>query len=170
MRVLLFGATGNIGTAIARELIARGHAVTAATRGGSGVAGLDVPVRKVDATDPAEVAAAATGQDAIVSAIGPRRGVDDQEAVLVGGARGLIAGARSAGVSQTVGAVANPEPFGDGFVTRLPLRASPFGFSVVPLWHRAPVGEPQPWCRLSAGTRRQPLRFAGSSTSPPASG
>ncbi|MGD1034957.1 MAG: NAD(P)H-binding protein [Candidatus Dormibacteria bacterium] len=102
MRVLLFGATGNIGTAIARELIARGHAVTAATRGGSGVAGLDVPVRKVDATDPAEVAAAATGQDAIVSAIGPRRGVDDQEAVLVGGARGLIAGARSAGVRRVV--------------------------------------------------------------------
>ena len=56
----------------------------------------------MDATDPAEVAAAATGQDVIVSAIGPRRGVDDQEAVLVGGARGLIAGARSAGVRRVI--------------------------------------------------------------------
>ena len=60
------------------------------------------PVRGLTLTDPAEVAAAATGQDAIVSAIGPRRGVDDQEEVLVGAPRGLIAGARGAGVRRVI--------------------------------------------------------------------
>jgi hypothetical protein len=102
MKVLLFGAAGNIGSAIARELVARGHQVTAATRGGGSVEGLDLAVRRADATDPAQVAEAAAGQDAIVSAIGPRYGVDDDEKVLVGGAEGLIAGARRAGVKRLV--------------------------------------------------------------------
>jgi len=102
VNVLLFGASGNIGSAIARELVARGHAVTAATRAGSGVEGLALAVRRADATDPAEVAAAAAGQDAIISAIGPKQGPDDQEEVLVGGAQGLIAGARRAGVRRLV--------------------------------------------------------------------
>jgi len=77
MNVLLFGATGNIGSAIAGELVARGHRVTAASRRGGGVDGLDVAVRRADAADPVQVAEAATRQDAIVSAIGPQHGVDD---------------------------------------------------------------------------------------------
>jgi putative NADH-flavin reductase len=102
MNVLLFGATGNIGSAIAGELVARGHRVTAASRRGGGVDGLDVAVRRADAADPVQVAEAATRQDAIVSAIGPQHGVDDDEKVLVGGAQGLIAGARQAEVKRLV--------------------------------------------------------------------
>ena len=102
MNVLLFGASGKIGSAIARELVARGHAVTAASRAGSEVEGLTLAVRRADATEPAEVAAAAAGQDAMISAIGPKQGVDDQERVVVGGARGLIEGARRAGVRRLV--------------------------------------------------------------------
>ena len=102
MNVLLFGATGNIGSAVAGELVARGHRVTAATRRGGGVDGLDLAVRRADAADPVQVAEAAAGQDAIVSAIGPQHGVDDDEKVLVGGAEGLIAGARRAGVKRLV--------------------------------------------------------------------
>ena len=102
MNVLLFGATGNIGSAIAGELVARGHRVTAASRRGGGVDGLDVAVRRADAADPVQVAEAATRQDAIVSAIGPQHGVDDDQKVLVGGAQGLIAGARQAEVKRLV--------------------------------------------------------------------
>jgi len=76
--------------------------VTAASRRGGGVDGLDVAVRRADAADPVQVAEAATRQDAIVSAIGPQHGVDDDEKVLVGGAQGLIAGARQAEVKRLV--------------------------------------------------------------------
>ena len=102
MNVLLFGATGNIGSAVAGELVVRGHRVTAATRRGGDVDGVDLAVRRADAADPVQVAEAAAGQDAIVSAIGPQHGVDDDEKVLVGGAEGLIAGARRAGVKRLV--------------------------------------------------------------------
>ena len=100
MKVLLFGASGNIGTAIVRELVSRGHTVTAATRSGAAVEDLDVEARAADATDAEQVAAAAAGQDAIVSAVGPRHGVDNDEDTLVGAAQGLIEGARQAGVDR----------------------------------------------------------------------
>ncbi len=102
MNVLLFGASGNIGRAIAHELVARGHVVTGATRSGDPIDDLDIGVLTADATDADQVAAAATGQDAIVSAVGPRRGVDDDEDTLVGAARALIEGARRAGVTRLV--------------------------------------------------------------------
>ena len=38
-QVVVFGATGYIGKYVARELVARGFAVTAVTRGRSGVGG-----------------------------------------------------------------------------------------------------------------------------------
>jgi putative NADH-flavin reductase len=100
MNVLLFGASGNIGQAIASELVRRGHHVTGANRSGTAVAGLDVPVVAADATDPASVAARAAGHDAVISAIGPRHGSDNDAEILVGSAHGLIAGLRSAGVDR----------------------------------------------------------------------
>lgn len=100
MNVLLFGASGNIGHAIATELVRRGHDVTGANRTGTPVAGLDVPVVAADATDPASVAAQAAGKDAIISAIGPRHGADNDAEILVGSAHGLIDGLRAAGVDR----------------------------------------------------------------------
>jgi len=58
MNIVVFGATGMIGTRIAAELKQRGHAVTAATR----ATGADV-------TDPPSVASVAAGADAVVSAV-----------------------------------------------------------------------------------------------------
>ena len=102
MKVLLFGASGNIGSAITHELVARGHNVTAATRSGGTVVGLGLAIRHVDVTDPDQVAKAAAGQNAIVSAVGPRHGVDDDKRTLVGAAHGLVEGARQAGVRRLV--------------------------------------------------------------------
>jgi putative NADH-flavin reductase len=100
MKALVFGASGNIGSAIGRELVARGHDVTAASRRGNAIDGLDVAVERADATDALRVAALAAGHDAIVSAIGPR---DDSDAEpFVAAAKALIDGARNAGVTRLV--------------------------------------------------------------------
>jgi putative NADH-flavin reductase len=102
MKVLIFGAAGAIGTAIATELHDRGHEVVAASRRGAPAGGLGVATVTADATDPESVAAAAAGVDAIVSAIGPQwDGVDTPE-VLVAGARGLVEGAAKAGVDRVI--------------------------------------------------------------------
>lgn len=87
MNIVVFGATGMVGTRIAAELEQRGHTVTAATR----ATGTDV-------TDPASVAAAADGADAVVSAISAR-GVDF---TLSDVASSLVQGLRQAGVRRLV--------------------------------------------------------------------
>ena len=103
MKVVVFGASGAIGKAITAELLARGHTVTAATRSGAPIGGLVVPAVTGDASDPGSVARLAAGQDAVASAIGPRRGNgEDPEGSLLGAARGLARGLRRAGVRRLV--------------------------------------------------------------------
>jgi putative NADH-flavin reductase len=101
MNVVVFGATGNIGSAITRELVARGHRVTAASRRGDPIDDLDVATERADVTDAAQVAHVAAGQDAIVSAVGPRYG-SDTEQPFVDAAHALVGGARKAGVPRLV--------------------------------------------------------------------
>ena len=57
MKIAVIGATGHLGSAVAREAGARGHQVTALNRS------------TVDAADPASVAKAVTGHDAVVVGI-----------------------------------------------------------------------------------------------------
>ncbi|HBW18395.1 MAG: NAD(P)-dependent oxidoreductase [Streptosporangiaceae bacterium] len=103
MNVLLFGASGAIGCAIAGELVRRGHAVTGVTRTGTPLDDLPVEVIIGDAADPDSVARLAAGRDAVVSAVGPRRDpAEDAEQSLLGAARGLVAGLRRAGVRRLV--------------------------------------------------------------------
>jgi len=103
MKVVVFGASGIIGRAIASELLERGHTVTAATRSGAPVEGLVVRVVTGDAADPRSVARLAQGQDAVASATGPRRdGSEDPEESLGRAARGLAEGLRRAGVPRLV--------------------------------------------------------------------
>jgi uncharacterized protein len=103
MKVLVFGASGAIGRAIAAELLERGHTVTAASRSGAPVEGLVVQTVTGDARDPGSVARLAAGQDAVASAIGPRHGNgEDPEDSLLGAARGLAEGLRRAGVRRLV--------------------------------------------------------------------
>jgi hypothetical protein len=102
MKIAVFGAGGAIGQAITGELLARGHTVIAVTRTSAPISGVVVRVATGDAADPASVARLATGQDAVVSAIGPRRGTENAEDSLVGGAMGLIEGLRKAGLRRLV--------------------------------------------------------------------
>ncbi|MFG3496012.1 NAD(P)-dependent oxidoreductase [Streptomyces sp. NPDC047928] len=104
MKVLLFGASGNIGSAIADELLSRGHTVTGVTRTGE-LRGGDregLTVAAGDVTDAATVAELAPGHDAVASAVGPRLGVDDDRKILVGATQALIEGLRRGDVTRLV--------------------------------------------------------------------
>ena len=103
MRIVLFGAGGQIARRIAREALDRGHQVTAVVRDPTTFRKYDdrLEVVQGDATDAASVARAAQGADAIVNAISPRPSPSGRPASsLVEGARAVIAGARQAGIDR----------------------------------------------------------------------
>ena len=103
MRVLVFGATGHLGSGIVAELLARGHEVTGVTRKGTDGAGQQgLTMKTGDVTDPATVIELAPGHDAVASAVGPTLGVDNDEEILVGATRSLIAGLRKTDVRRLV--------------------------------------------------------------------
>lgn len=70
--VLLIGATGFVGSAILRELISRGHEVTAVARNTAKVEkGEGITAVSADVDDVDEIAKLAEGKDAIISAYNP---------------------------------------------------------------------------------------------------
>lgn len=101
MRVVLYGATGMIGSRILKELLARGHTVAAVVRDPSKLQPqINVTIEKGDVLDPASIAKLAWGADVIVSACGPPSGA--QANLLPDAARALIAGARRAGSPRII--------------------------------------------------------------------
>ncbi len=105
MKIVLFGATGNVGTRIAGEARRRGHDVVGVVRDPAAVQppAPGVSLARGDATDAASVAGVARGADAVVNAISPRpnqRGLPAPS--LVAAARSLLAGLRQAGVKRLV--------------------------------------------------------------------
>lgn len=93
MRILLFGAGGFIGRAIAAEAARRGHALTIALRDPTRRPDLAAWGRLVtaDATDPAAVAALAEQADVVVSAIGPGPDHKPEDAAVIAHATKAIA-------------------------------------------------------------------------------
>jgi hypothetical protein len=90
MRILVWGATGAVGSRVTQEAVSRGHDVTAVGRSG--------PIRG-DAADPNDVARLSTGHDVVISATRPRPG---REGELVDAAKGLLIGLRASGVRLIV--------------------------------------------------------------------
>jgi uncharacterized protein len=82
MKVALYGATGQSGSRILKELVSRGHQVIAIGRNPASLTdrGPDVLVRKDNLSDPKSIAAAIDGADAVVSAYGPPK--DDADAIV----------------------------------------------------------------------------------------
>ncbi|GAA2818407.1 NAD(P)-dependent oxidoreductase [Kribbella solani] len=88
MKLVVFGASGRIGTELVRQAVAAGHTVTAVVRAGSslqvalpelrlvaaqaGVPGGQVEVVTADVLDPAAIAPVLAGHDGVLSALGPR--------------------------------------------------------------------------------------------------
>jgi hypothetical protein len=97
MKVVLTGASGMVGSRILKELLSRGHEVTAVVRNPEKVAAGSTKVVKGDILDPASVAAAVKGADAVISAYAPPQG---QEETLLAAVRSLLAGLDQAGVRR----------------------------------------------------------------------
>jgi putative NADH-flavin reductase len=100
MKVVLFGASGMVGSRVLAELVRRGHTVTAVVRHPERVkAEPGVSVVQGDITDPATVASAAKGADAAISAYSPP---PTDPVVLLNAARSLLAGLAEAGVRRLI--------------------------------------------------------------------
>ena len=97
MKLVVFGATGNVGQRVVAEALRRGHEVVGVVRDPDAVQSPDKRVRLVkgDATNADSVAKVARGADAVVSAISPRpnaRGLPAPS--LAANSRALIKGLR----------------------------------------------------------------------------
>lgn len=103
MRLTVFGATGGIGTEVVSQALARNHEVTAVVRDPSRLA---VPataaltVIKADVMDPTAIKPALDNADAVLSALGPRRG--GSPAILTDSMRAILTAMESAGVQRLV--------------------------------------------------------------------
>ena len=109
MRVVLYGATGMIGSRILKELLSRGHTVTAVVRDPSKLAAQppSLIVEKGDLLDTDHVAKVAKGADVVVSAYAPPvipgQGPDPAKVhLLVESAKSLIAAAKRAGAPRII--------------------------------------------------------------------
>jgi uncharacterized protein len=98
MNIVLFGASGMIGSRVLQESVARGHQVTAVVRDPSRVAARSgVTVVQGDMTDAARVAELIAGADVVVSAYSPGQGTEDQ---LLPAIEALVAGVKRAGAKR----------------------------------------------------------------------
>jgi nucleoside-diphosphate-sugar epimerase len=102
-RVLVTGASGFLGRAVAARIAAAGHEVYTFQRRASGV--LEATDRLGSIDDPAAVARAVGGMDAVVhlaAKVSLAGRTADFEAVNVAGTRGLVAAAADAGAARFV--------------------------------------------------------------------
>ncbi|MCY1140874.1 SDR family oxidoreductase [Actinoplanes sp. Pm04-4] len=103
MKLTVFGATGGTGIQVVRQACAAGHDVTAVVRDPARLS-LKSPTLQVvqaDVMDPAAIAAAVSGRDAVVSAIGPREG-RAPTSVCADSARAIIAAMQQQGTTRLV--------------------------------------------------------------------
>lgn len=105
MKIVVFGATGNVGQRVTAEALRRGHEVVGVVRDPEAVKSPDKRVRlmKGDATKAGDVAKVVRGADAVVSAISPRpnaRGLPAPS--LAANSRAMIKGLRDAGVKRAL--------------------------------------------------------------------
>src|ERR1044071_556644 len=103
MKIVVFGATGNVGERIVKEALHRGHDIVGVVRDPAKSKGTTAGISLVagEATDAASVTGIARGTDAIISAISPRPNSYGRGAPsLTDAARAMIAGAKQAGVKR----------------------------------------------------------------------
>jgi len=105
VKIVLFGAGGQVAQRIAHEALERGHEVIGVVRSAATVRSDNKHLKIVegDATAPASVARLAKGADVIISALSPRASPSGRPATsLPAAARALIAGAIQAGVRRLI--------------------------------------------------------------------
>lgn len=100
MNVVLFGASGMIGSRILAELVRRNHQVTAVVRNPQKIASSSgVKIVQGDVTNADSVAAAAKGSEAAISAYAPP---ESEPEALVPAAHSLLAGLAKAGIRRFI--------------------------------------------------------------------
>ena len=100
MNIVMFGATGTIGSRILDELVSRGHSVTAVIRDPSKLVRHENVIGTAgDIFDPASVKDAVEGADVVLSAYGP--GPENPDA-LVKATGSLLKGVEAAGVKRLI--------------------------------------------------------------------
>jgi putative NADH-flavin reductase len=105
MSIVVFGASGNIGSNIRQEALSRGHRVTAVTRSTDLEPAERLTTLKADIADADDVAKIVAGHDAVISAYSPglRRYPAEDAAELIREAHdALFAGVKRAGVRRLI--------------------------------------------------------------------
>jgi len=121
MRITVVGATGGTGKHLVRQALDAGHHVTAVVRNAARLRQAGHPrlyVVTADVMDPEAITKAMAGQDAVVSALGPRAKGDTS--VCSDGARAIITAMRATGTRRLVVVTASGHIVdeGDGPFTR----------------------------------------------------
>lgn len=100
MNIVIFGASGALGTRLISEALLRGHEITAVARNVAPLQERNRPIRCVagDATYSSSVAAVAADHDVALSAVTQH----DQPAIIVDAARALLEGLERVGVERLV--------------------------------------------------------------------
>jgi putative NADH-flavin reductase len=105
LHVTVFGASGNIGHHVVDQLLAAGHHVTAYVRNPDKLntvhANLTVIAGELD--DPATVAQAVTGADAVISALGPTLKRSATGTPVTDGTRNIVHAMETADVARYIG-------------------------------------------------------------------
>ena len=103
MKIALIGGTGFVGSAVLTELLSRGHQVTALARNpGKFSAQPGLTVVPVDVLDPAQVAKAVAGVDAVISAYNPGWTEPQIHDLFLQGSQAILDGTKQAGVKRVL--------------------------------------------------------------------
>lgn len=105
MSIVVFGASGNIGSNIRKEALARGHRVTAVTRSTDLEPAEQLTVLKADIADADDVAKIAAGHDAVISAYSPglrQYSAEDAAELIRKAHEALFAGVKRASVRRLI--------------------------------------------------------------------
>jgi putative NADH-flavin reductase len=131
MKLTIFAATGGVGRQLLEQAVADGHDVTAVARNpGKLTRQVRTVTADLAAADPAALAPAVAGADAVLSGLGPHSNAD--AGIAAPGTRGIVAAMKATGVRRivvvsaapvgTVASPGNPHPPkhdpGDGFFMR----------------------------------------------------
>jgi putative NADH-flavin reductase len=103
MKIALIGATGFVGSKVLTDALQRGHQVTALVRHPARLAPqAGVTAVAVDVADAEQVARAAAGHDAVVSAFNAPRGDPEFRTIYLNAARAILDGVKRSGVRRVL--------------------------------------------------------------------